>query len=127
MSAPPARLPIGSVLIGNIGNVLTVGSAVAAILSLSVVHAFCNGPIPALLTDLLPTQLRYTGIALGYNLAFALFGGTAPLVATWLIKTTHELAAPAWYIVGAALVSFLVTFSATQPAARAASAERVRS
>jgi len=75
----------------------------------------------------LPTQLRYTGIALGYNVAFALFGGTAPLVATWLIKTTHELAAPAWYLVGAALVSFLVTFSAPQPAARAASAERVRS
>jgi len=103
------------------------GSAAAAILSLSVVHAFSNGPIPALLTDLLPTHLRYTGIALGYNLAFALFGGTAPLVATWLVKTTHDLTAPAWYIVAAALVSFLVTFSATQPAARAPSAERVRS
>ena len=75
----------------------------------------------------LPTHLRYTGIALGYNLAFALFGGTAPLVATWLIKTTHDLAAPAWYVVAAALVSFLVTFSAIQPARRATSAERVRS
>src|SRR5262249_22577614 len=45
------------------------GSAAAAILSLSVVHAFSNGPIPALLTHLLPTHLRYTGIALGYHLA----------------------------------------------------------
>src|SRR5215469_16115425 len=104
-----------------------MGSIVAAIFSLSVVHAFCNGPIPTLLADLLPTHLRYTGIALGYNLAFALFGGTAPLVATWLIKTTRDLGAPAWYVVAAALVSFLVTFSATQAAARAPSAERVRS
>ena len=42
-----------------------VGSVAAAILALAVVHAFSNGPIPAALTDLLPTHLRYSGIALG--------------------------------------------------------------
>ena len=50
-----------------------------------ITHAFSNGPIPAALTDLLPTELRYSGIALGSNVGFAIFGGTAPLVDTWLI------------------------------------------
>ena len=50
-------------------------------------------PIPAALSELLPTEVRYTGIALGTNVAFAIFGGTAPLVATWLIKATGDLAA----------------------------------
>jgi hypothetical protein len=33
----------------------------------------------------LPIELRYSGIALGSNVGFAIFGGTAPLVDTWLI------------------------------------------
>ena len=73
----------------------------------------------AALTDLLPTELRYSGIALGTNVAFAIFGGTAPLVATWLIRATGDLAAPAWYLVAVALFSACVTFMATRPGARA--------
>ena len=94
------------------GGVVSVATAIFA---LSVVHAFSNGPIPAALTDLLPAHLRYSGIALGYNLAFAIFGGTAPLVATWLIRSTGNLAAPAWYILAAALTTTAVTFVATRP------------
>jgi MHS family proline/betaine transporter-like MFS transporter len=57
-----------------------------AVCGLAIIHAFSNGPIPAALTDLLPTELRYSGgIALGSNVGFAIFGGTAPLVDTWLI------------------------------------------
>lgn len=32
--------------------------------ALAVVHAFSNGPIPVVLTDLLSAHLRYSGIAL---------------------------------------------------------------
>ena len=96
-----------------------VVAVTAAVFGLAVIHAFSNGPIPAALTDLLPTELRYSGVALGTNLGFAIFGGTAPLVATWLIKMTGDLAAPAWYLVAVALVSACVTFVATRPDARA--------
>lgn len=44
------------------------------------------GPIPAVLVELFPTRVRFTGVALSYNLSAALFGGTAPLVATWLVN-----------------------------------------
>lgn len=50
-------------------------------------------------------------MAIGYNMTLALFGGTAPLVATWLIKTTGDLAAPAWYLLAIAAITLVVTLT----------------
>ena len=55
-----------------------------------------------------PTRTRYSGIALGYNLAQAVFGGTTPLVATWLIRVTGEVMAPAFYLSAIAAISAVV-------------------
>ena len=41
-----------------------------------------------LLTDLFPTRIRFTGVALVFNISFTIFSGTAPLVATTLIRET---------------------------------------
>ncbi|MFM0008415.1 MFS transporter [Paraburkholderia dipogonis] len=48
--------------------------------------------------ELFPTQVRYTGAALGYNLGYMLFGGTAPFVAQYLVVHTHAPLAPAFYM-----------------------------
>jgi MHS family proline/betaine transporter-like MFS transporter len=58
-----------------------------------------------------PVEIRYSAMAVGYNVALAIFGGTAPLIATWLIKETGNLAAPAWYIAAMAIVSCVATLS----------------
>lgn len=58
----------------------------------------------ALLSEVFPTRARYTASAITYNLAYTLFGGTAPLVATWLIDYTGNSLAPAGYL---ALVAVL--------------------
>jgi len=50
-------------------------------------------------------------MAIGYNITLALFGGTAPLVATWMIKTTGNLAAPAIYLIAIAAITFVVTLT----------------
>ncbi len=42
------------------------------------------GPVPALLAEIFPTSVRNTGMAISYNLSAAVFGGTVPLVATYL-------------------------------------------
>jgi MHS family proline/betaine transporter-like MFS transporter len=63
------------------------------------------------MVSLFPARLRYSAIALGYNISLAVFGGTAPLVATWLIHRTGDLAAPAWYLIGIAVITFLVTLT----------------
>ena len=41
-----------------------------------------NGSFAVLLTDLFPTRIRFTGVALVFNVSFTIFSGTAPLVAT---------------------------------------------
>ena len=66
-----------------------------------------QGPLPAFMVECFPIRGRYTAIGLSYNITLALFGGTAPLVSTWLIKTTNDLASPAIYLVVMSAISFV--------------------
>ncbi len=59
----------------------------------------------ALLSEVFPTRARYTASAITYNLAYTLFGGTAPLVATWLIDYTGNTLSPAFYLVAVAVLA----------------------
>jgi MFS family permease len=66
-----------------------------------------NGSFAVLLTDLFPTRIRFTGVALVFNVAFTLFSGTAPLVATTLIRETASASSPAFLMIGCALLALL--------------------
>ena len=68
---------------------------------------FTNGSFAVLLTDLFPTRIRFTGVALGFNISFTLFSGTAPLVATSLIGSTGQLASPAFLMMACALIALI--------------------
>jgi MFS transporter, MHS family, proline/betaine transporter len=47
-------------------------------------------------------------MSLSYNTAVPIFGGFAPLIATWLIEITKDSRAPAYYLVLTALLSLVV-------------------
>ncbi|MBN8827511.1 MAG: MFS transporter [Sphingobacteriia bacterium] len=64
-------------------------------------------PIPTILVELFPTSVRYTGVALSYNISAAIFGGTVPMVATFLIEYTGIKEALAFYIMFFALISLI--------------------
>jgi len=64
-----------------------------------------NGTFAVILTGLFPTRVRFSGVALGFNVAFTIFSGTAPLVATSLVRATGMNSAPAFVMVGCALVT----------------------
>ncbi len=49
--------------------------------------------------------IRFSATGLGYNTAFAIFSGTAPMVSTWLIHRTGDLASPAIYLVVLGIIS----------------------
>ncbi|HEX5562082.1 MAG TPA: MFS transporter [Nocardioidaceae bacterium] len=66
-----------------------------------------DGTLPSFLAEIFPTKVRYSGFAVSFNVANAVFGGTAPFVATLLISSTGSHIAPAWYLVAAAAVSGL--------------------
>ena len=64
-----------------------------------------------LLSEMFPTDMRYTASGMCYNITFAVFGGTAPYVAIWLTAQTGSYLAPAVYVtIIAALCFFWVTF-----------------
>jgi MHS family proline/betaine transporter-like MFS transporter len=59
------------------------------------------------MVEMFPTRTRFSGIAVGYNISLAVFGGTAPLVSTWLISLTKDIIAPVYYLMAMALVSLV--------------------
>ncbi|MNF92088.1 Proline/betaine transporter [compost metagenome] len=86
------------------------GQLAAAILGviLLAVGAVLSGVVTAaLLSEVFPTRTRYTASAITYNIAYTIFGGTAPLVATWLINQTGSSLAPAFYLVVIALLALV--------------------
>jgi MHS family proline/betaine transporter-like MFS transporter len=73
-----------------------------------------NGSFAVLLTDLFPTRIRFTGVALAFNVSFTIFSGMSPLVATTLIRETGLATAPAALIAGAALLGLAGSLRVTR-------------
>lgn len=94
-------------------------------LALGIMLTTNDGTLPAYLADLFPTRMRYSGFAFSFNTANALFGGTAPLVATFLIEAGGGPIAPAWYVAAAGVVAAVTMLAArgTGPAERVAQPE----
>ena len=82
------------------GNVVlaAVGACIMA-----VIFAGHTGVVHILLVELFPTRVRYSAYGLGYNVSSAVFGGTAPLLMTFLIGQTGNTYIPAFYAVITAL------------------------
>jgi len=63
-------------------------------------------PINAFIMRLFPVRSRYTGIAFGYCIGMALFGGTTPYVSLWLIKWTGNNTIPYLYVMFICMIGF---------------------
>jgi MHS family proline/betaine transporter-like MFS transporter len=74
---------------------------------LAILMGIYMGPIAAILVSIFPAPIRFSGLSLSHNLSMAIFGGTAPLVATYLIAETGNKASPAFYLMTAAVLSLL--------------------
>lgn len=85
----------------NFGVILLVQILLGGMLTLN------DGTLPSFLAEMFPTKVRYSGFAVSFNLSNALFGGTAPFMATLLIARTGSDLAPAFYLAAAALVSLI--------------------
>jgi metabolite-proton symporter len=64
------------------------------------------GPMSAVLPELFPTNVRYTGAGLSFNAAGILGGAVAPFVATWL-ATEYSVGWVGVYLMVAAILTFL--------------------
>ena len=66
-----------------------------------------DGTLSSYLTETFPTNVRYTGFALSFNFANAIFGGSASYISLALISATGNNLAPAWYMVVIAIIAFI--------------------
>ncbi|WP_322012298.1 MFS transporter [Paraburkholderia sp. J12] len=83
------------------------GRLLVTVGGLSVLLALQAAPSITVLPEMFPRAVRATGMAIVYGVGVALFGGFAQTVATWLVKVTGNLLAPAWYVMGCVAVSCL--------------------
>ncbi len=54
---------------------------------------------PLLLSTVFPISIRYSGVALSYNICLATFGGLTPIIAMTLIQSTGSLSSPSFYLI----------------------------
>ncbi|HTK87500.1 MAG TPA: MFS transporter, partial [Nitrospiraceae bacterium] len=95
----------------------------AAYVSLTVLMSCYLGPFFAVVVALFPTAQRYTGLSAGYNIAAALFGGTAPLMATLLIEWSGNILSPSLYLSLCAVISLSVILTLRETIPMHASAQ----
>ena len=81
---------------------------IAAELIMCVTLSFNDANIACYQAEMFPTEVRYTGAALGSNIAYVVFGGTASMVATALIDATGNGLMPAYYMMGICLVAGII-------------------
>jgi MHS family proline/betaine transporter-like MFS transporter len=102
-------------------SLLNSGSLVAAIAAHAGLAAIESVFVSASLAagaELFATRVRSTGYSIGYNVSVALFGGTAPYVATWLADRTGNDVAPAFYVIAAAVASLATVLTMRETARR---------
>ena len=97
---------------GSLAAAIAAHAGLAAIESVFVCASLAAG------AELFATRVRSSGYSIGYNVSVALFGGTAPYVATWLVARTGNDLAPAYYVIVAALVTLITVLTMRETARR---------
>lgn len=109
---------IGLVLLSwPLFRLLDSGTAEGALmgqLGFAVLIAMYAGPIPCALTEMFRKATRCSALSFSYNIAVGLAGGTAPMVAVYLVTREQWDMGPAWYLIGLSVVSLAATLTMTE-------------
>ncbi|WP_323732969.1 MFS transporter [Candidatus Bandiella euplotis] len=99
--------PIFNIIIDNAHHDIT--NVIYGITLLGILFASVAAPYYPFAVKFFTPALRYSGIALGWNVGNALFGGTAPLISTFLVMQLGYIA-PAYYLTFVALMFIIISF-----------------
>jgi MHS family proline/betaine transporter-like MFS transporter len=95
------------------GTEPTLGSILTTQLVLSVFAIAYCAPTSALLVELFPVNERYSGIAFGYSLGHAIFGGFTPIILTILVQSLGFSYAPAAALLFCSLLGSIVLYKSS--------------
>ncbi|PHD71479.1 MFS transporter [Bacillus sp. AFS043905] len=78
------------------------------VLILGVLLSIYEGTMPGSLPTMFYTDIRYRTLSVTFNVSVSIFGGTTPLVSTWLVHQTGNNLAPGFYLTAVNIIGFLV-------------------
>lgn len=134
-------LPIGGIIGDRVGRkpMLITGAAALAVLAVPCFMMVTSGSLPLAIAgqllfvvpmctygggcytffvEIFTTETRFTSAAISYNVAYALFGGTAPFIGTMLVSATGLKSSPGFYMAGAAVIVLLLLVFTRVPETR---------
>lgn len=91
----------------------------AAQMGLAVIVSAASSPMPAFLAELFEAPVRCTAMAISWNLAIGISGGTAPMIATYFVTGLDAPMAPAVHLMGLAAIAALALWSMPERRGRA--------
>ncbi|WP_235837780.1 MFS transporter [Chitinasiproducens palmae] len=87
----------------------------ALILGTAVCHGAMIGTLPALITELFSTEVRYSGVALGHEVASVFAGGLSPVIATALLERYHAAWPVAVFLMILGLITVITLLVSREP------------
>jgi MFS family permease len=91
----------------NSANYLVIMSAI--IIGL-IIHAIMYAPQPAIMAEMFPTRMRYSGVSLGYQVTSIVAGSLAPIIAVKLLEMYDSSVPIAIYLAGAAVITLVAVY-----------------
>ncbi|MGV0806637.1 MFS transporter [Mycolicibacterium setense] len=89
---------------------LVMGAIIVGLLSHSLMYA----PQPAIMAEMFPTRMRYSGVSVGYQVTSIVAGSLAPIVAVKLLETYESSVPIAIYLAVAAAVTTVAVLCARE-------------
>jgi MFS family permease len=83
---------------------LVIGILTILVLYVTMVY----GPIAAMLVELFPTRIRYSGMSLPYHIGNGWFGGFLPPTAFAIVAATGDIYSGLWYPIVVAVMTFIL-------------------
>jgi metabolite-proton symporter len=88
----------------NSANYVVITAAVTLGL---MIHAFMYAPQPAIMAEMFPTRMRYSGVSLGYQVTSIVAGSLAPLIAVKLLDIYDSSVPIAIYLAAACAITLV--------------------
>jgi MFS family permease len=88
----------------NSGNYAIITAAITLGL---MIHALMYAPQPAIMSEMFPTRMRYSGVSLGYQVTSIVAGSLAPIIAVKLLDIYDSSVPVALYLAGACLITLV--------------------
>jgi MFS family permease len=89
---------------------LVMGAIIIGLL----IHSLMYAPQPAIMAEMFPTRMRYSGVSVGYQVTSIVAGSLAPIIAVKLLETYDSSVPIAIYLAVAAVITTIAVLYARE-------------